>query len=62
MGIDPKYFRPKELHVLKGDSKRTQEVLGWGFRYTFETMLDEMVAEELKKYDVKEKEYELNAR
>ena len=62
VGIDPKYFRPKELHVLKGDSKRTQEVLGWGFRYTFETMLDEMVAEELKKYDVKEKEYELNAR
>jgi GDPmannose 4,6-dehydratase len=56
IGIDPKYFRPNELNVLKGDSKKTQDVLGWGFRYTFETMIDEMVAEELKKY---ENEYEL---
>lgn len=40
---DEKYFRPEELNVLKGDSNKLREVTGWQPKYTFETMLDEMI-------------------
>lgn len=49
--VDPRYFRPKELHVLKGDSSATQELLGWYLKYSFEGMLDEMISEELSRYE-----------
>jgi GDPmannose 4,6-dehydratase len=39
---DEKYFRPEELDVLKGDSSKLR-ALGWEPKYTFETMLDEMI-------------------
>jgi GDPmannose 4,6-dehydratase len=39
---DEKYFRPEELNVLKGDSSKLR-ALGWEPKYTFETMLDEMI-------------------
>jgi len=41
--IDPKYFRPKELNNLKGDSSLLRKELGWKPEYTFEMLLDEMV-------------------
>ena len=41
--IDEKFLRPEELHDLKGDSAKIREELGWKPKYTFETMLDEMV-------------------
>jgi GDPmannose 4,6-dehydratase len=40
---DEKYFRPEELDVLKGDSTKLRQVTGWQPKYTFETMLDEMI-------------------
>jgi len=40
---DPKFFRPEELHNLKGDSSRLRELTGWTPEYTFESMLDEMI-------------------
>tara|TARA_R110002020_G_scaffold183402_1_gene379728 strand:+ start:42 stop:1028 length:987 start_codon:yes stop_codon:yes gene_type:complete len=40
---DKKYFRPEELDVLKGDSTKLREATGWKPRYTFESMMDEMV-------------------
>lgn len=40
---DQKYFRPEELDVLKGDCSKLKNVTGWQPRYTFETMLDEMI-------------------
>ena len=39
---DEKYFRPEELDVLKGDSSKLR-ALGWEPKYTFKTMLDEMI-------------------
>tara|TARA_R110000772_G_scaffold81439_1_gene173189 strand:- start:1795 stop:2757 length:963 start_codon:yes stop_codon:yes gene_type:complete len=39
---DEKYFRPEELRDLKGDCSKLTK-LGWTPKYTFETMLDEMV-------------------
>jgi len=41
--IDEKHFRPEELHDLKGDSSKLRNELNWGPKYTFETMLDEMI-------------------
>ena len=41
--VDPKYLRPEELHDLKGDSGRLRNLTGWTPKYTFETMLDEMI-------------------
>jgi GDPmannose 4,6-dehydratase len=41
--IDEKHFRPEELHDLKGDSSKLKNSLGWIPKYTFESMLDEMI-------------------
>jgi len=38
-----KFFRSEELEFLKGDCTKAKEVLGWEHKYTFETMLDEMI-------------------
>lgn len=49
--VNERYLRPEELHNLKGDSSKLRGTTGWAPRYTFETMLDEMVdywMEELK--------------
>ena len=40
---DSKYMRPEELDDLKGDSTLLRTLTGWSPRYTFETMLDEMI-------------------
>ena len=40
---DEKYFRPEELNVLKGDSTKLRQATGWSPKYTFETMLDDMI-------------------
>jgi len=41
--LDEKYLRPEELHDLKGDSTKLREKLGWEPEYTFETLMDDMV-------------------
>mgnify|MGYP003662913962 FL=1 len=41
--IDTKYFRPTELHDLKGDSSKLRDTLGWAPTYTFREMIEEMV-------------------
>jgi GDPmannose 4,6-dehydratase len=41
--VDEKHFRPEELHDLKGDSQKLRDELGWQPKYTFESMLDEMI-------------------
>jgi GDPmannose 4,6-dehydratase len=38
-----KFIRPEELKYLCGDSSDIRTVLGWQPKYTFETMLDEMI-------------------
>ena len=40
---DEKYYRPEELKFLKGDCSKAKITLGWKHKYTFETMLDEMI-------------------
>tara|TARA_R110002126_G_scaffold107243_2_gene242517 strand:+ start:388 stop:1356 length:969 start_codon:yes stop_codon:yes gene_type:complete len=40
---DARFFRPTELHDLKGDSTKLRQTLGWYPRYTFHNMIEEMV-------------------
>lgn len=40
---DEKFLRPEELNDLKGDYSKAKQILGWEPKYTFETMLDEMI-------------------
>jgi len=51
--VDEKYLRPEELNVLKGDCSKLKKVTGWTPKYTFESMIDEMIefwTEEIKHY------------
>ena len=41
--ISDKHMRPEELNDLKGDSTKLRNELGWVPKYSFETMLDEMI-------------------
>jgi len=41
--IDKRYFRFEELDDLRGDSTKLRTKTGWSPKYTFETMLDEMI-------------------
>ena len=50
VGIDDKYFRPEELTDLKGDCTKAQSELKWKHKYTFESMLDEMIEYQKKLY------------
>jgi GDPmannose 4,6-dehydratase len=53
--VDEKYLRPEELNVLKGDCFKLKKVTGWSPKYTFETMIDEMIEfwmEEIKHYKI----------
>ena len=40
---DKKYYRSEELEFLKGDCSKARIELNWKHKYTFETMLDEMI-------------------
>lgn len=40
---DEKYYRPEELHYLRGDSSKAQKELNWKPKITFNQMMDEMV-------------------
>ena len=47
--VDPKYFRPTEVDQLLGDPSKAVEKLGWNPTQTpFETLVKEMVQEDLK--------------
>ena len=40
---DEKYFRKEEVNYLRGDSTEIRKTLGWKPKYTFNTMIDEMI-------------------
>ena len=46
--VDPGYFRPTEVDVLVGDSSKARSRLGWRHRVSFEQLVAEMVAADLK--------------
>jgi GDPmannose 4,6-dehydratase len=48
---DEKFLRPEELNDLKGDSSKLRQATGWEPKYTFESMLDEMIEYWVTKYN-----------
>jgi len=48
VAISPRYFRPAEVDTLLGDASKAQEKLGWKPEIGFESLVKEMVREDLK--------------
>ncbi|MEJ7926480.1 GDP-mannose 4,6-dehydratase [Sphingobium sp. AN641] len=48
VNIDPKYFRPTEVETLLGDPTKAKEQLGWVPRTSFDALVKEMAAADLK--------------
>jgi GDPmannose 4,6-dehydratase len=48
VSIDPRYFRPTEVDALLGDPAKAKQKLGWTPRVSFDQLIAEMVAEDLK--------------
>jgi GDPmannose 4,6-dehydratase len=46
--VDPRYFRPTEVDLLQGDPAKARERLGWRHRTSFEELVSEMVAADMK--------------
>ena len=46
--IDPRYFRPTEVHGLVGDPSKARAKLGWRHKVTFDELVQEMVEADLK--------------
>ncbi|MCH9001631.1 MAG: GDP-mannose 4,6-dehydratase [Planctomycetes bacterium] len=46
--VDPRYFRPTELHSLRGDASKARRKLGWKPRIGFSELVREMVASDLE--------------
>ncbi|RMH15703.1 MAG: GDP-mannose 4,6-dehydratase [Gammaproteobacteria bacterium] len=46
--VDPRYFRPAEVETLLGDPSKAREKLGWTPKTSFETLVEEMMREDLK--------------
>jgi GDPmannose 4,6-dehydratase len=46
--VDARYFRPTEVDLLLGDPGKARTVLGWRHKVTFDQLVHEMVATDLK--------------
>ena len=46
--IDPKYFRPTEVDILRGDATKAKEQLGWSHRIGFEELVKDMVDSDME--------------
>lgn len=47
--VDPRYFRPTEVHALLGDSSKARAALGWRPSVSFADLVSEMVAADVAK-------------
>lgn len=48
VAIDPKYFRPTEVDILRGDATKAREKLGWAPKVSFSELVREMVAADIR--------------
>ncbi len=46
--VDARYFRPTEVDSLLGDATKARAKLGWKPELSFQTLVKEMVAEDLQ--------------
>lgn len=47
----PLYKRLSELYFLRGNSEKARKILGWNPKYDFESLVKEMVLEDLKRHE-----------
>ncbi len=45
--VDPRYFRPTEVDVLRGDASKARAKLGWQHRTGFDALVNELVSSDL---------------
>ena len=57
VSVDARYFRPTEVETLLGDATKAKEKLGWEPKISFDEMVKEMTAADLKEAE-KEKLYQ----
>ena len=57
VSVDARYFRPTEVETLLGDATKAKEKLGWEPKISFDEMVKEMTATDLKEAE-KEKLYQ----
>ncbi len=48
VGQDPRFMRPAEVDVLRGDSTKAQTELGWKPKTSFEDLVSKMVSNDIK--------------
>ena len=46
--MNPRYFRPTDVETLLGDASKATKKLGWAPRTSFEELVREMMASDLK--------------
>ncbi len=46
--IDKNYFRPNELHYLKGSPKKAKKILKWKPKYNLDKLINEMVNKDIE--------------
>jgi GDPmannose 4,6-dehydratase len=48
VSVDPRYFRPTEVATLLGDPSKAKQKLGWEPKTTFESLVREMMKEDVE--------------
>lgn len=48
VAVDPRYFRPAEVETLLGDPSKAKSKLGWVPKTSFQSLVSEMMQEDLK--------------
>jgi GDPmannose 4,6-dehydratase len=49
VAVDTRYYRPTEVDMLIGDSTKARQKLGWTCEYNLQGIVQEMVAEDLRR-------------
>ena len=49
--VDERYFRPTEVELLLGDPSKAQKELGWKHKISFDELVKEMVAADVKLFE-----------
>ncbi len=57
IGIDPKYYRPEEVNILKGDYKKAKKELGWEPKVKFKELVKIMLEADLKEVGLDPSKY-----
>lgn len=48
IGVDPRYFRPTEVELLKGNPTKANTVLGWTPQYDLKGLVEDMMMSDVK--------------